>query len=223
MTALVHNLQIVINGKFEPLYVQKVDINELIRICSSFLLFPKEITERRIQFSSHDTEQITTVTKSFELVSANQKTSLRIRPEIIAYNYENSEEESFENIIDNFLNVLESVKNLINFELGTRLGAIFSCATDTEACQIPEILDAQIIEYSKRIVTRKNLDAITEVVNFVKSTNYTAEESGHLGTMVNISYDINTLFDKDTARFSIKDVNAFLVAANQLMKQEEIR
>ena len=116
--------QIVVNGNFEPFYVGKTDILQLSQTFSNFLLFPKEVTEQRIEFNPQNQQQNITINRSFDLVSANEKCTLQVRPDVIVYNYNFTSSERLSSVIEVFIRLLKTIEKQIKFQRAVRLGAV---------------------------------------------------------------------------------------------------
>lgn len=218
MIAEIGNLQIVLNGAFKPYYVEKTDIISLSGKFSNFLLYPKEVTEQRIEFNPTTGNHNVSVQKSYELVSPNQKCTLQIREDVLSYSYKLDLTDSLDDVINRFIEVL----SIVEFEKCSRLGAVLVnqfYKVDFNQYKIDNKLDNNIIEYSKKNVIRTSLDSIAELVNFVQVEDYYAKESGAPLDIISKTFDINTLRDKDAARFTAQEIKNFLYDARNFFQQ----
>ena len=205
------NIQIILNGTFEPFSAEPNNILEISTLLNEFHLFPKEVTEQRIEFTSNQGQNIT-LTKSLELVSANQQNILQVRPNMLVYNTNIDTSISLSNTFDIFIRILEKIKIKVKFDRAYRLGLVQTIQyldADIKNYKIQNSLSDEIIEHRNRIVIRQPLNEISELVNYVKATDFISKEAGAPQNILNHSLDINTLSDKDAARFTITDINNF--------------
>lgn len=215
--------QIVVNGNFEPFYVGKTDILQLSHTFSNFLLFPKEVTEQRIEFNPQNQQQNITINRSFDLVSANEKCTLQVRPDVIVYNYNFTSSERLSSVIEVFIRLLKTIEKQIKFQRAVRLGAVLrnqNAYENIEKYKEENHLEVGIVEHNSKIVRRENLGSISELVNFVCFKEFFSKELGVPQDLVNITYDINTLADKDAPRFSVQEIENFLNDVQSLLVRE---
>ncbi|TCB73846.1 hypothetical protein [Acinetobacter sp. ANC 4173] len=215
----VKNIQIVLSGNFEPFSANPNNIIEISTLLNEFQLFPKEVTEQRIEFTV-DQKQNITLTKSLDLVSANQQNVLQVRPDMLIYNA-NIADISLSNIVDMFIKILNKVKDKVKFDKASRLGFVQTIQyldADIQSYKVQNGLADEIIEHRNRTVIRQPLDKISELVNFVKANDFISKEAGAPQNILSYSLDINTVSDKDAARFTITDIKNFLIGATELLE-----
>lgn len=216
----VINIQIILSGKFEPFSAEPNNILEMSTLLNEFHLFPKEVTEQRIEFTPNQGQNITLI-KSLDLVSANQQNILQVRPDMLVYNTNLYTDISLSNTFDTFISILEKIKIKVKFDRAFRLGIVQTIQyldADIQSYKIKNSLSDEIIEHRNRIVIRQSLDEISELVNFVKATDFISKEAGAPQNILNYSRDINTLSDKDAARFTIIDIKNFFSGAKKLLE-----
>lgn len=214
------NIQIVLNGKFEPFSADPNNILEISTLLNEFQLFPKEVAEQRIEFSEANGQSIS-LYKSLELVSANRLNSLQVRREVLIYSTNIDSEDLVHTTFDSFIKILEKIKVKVNFCKASRLGLVKTTQYINEHIKdykIKNNLSDEIIEHRNRIVFRQPLDELLEQVNFVKTTDFIAKEAGVPQNILNYSIDINTLSDKDIPRFEINHIRDFLTGAMKILK-----
>ena len=214
------NIQIILNGNFEPFSAEPNNILEISTLLNEFHLFPKEVTEQRIEFTSNQGQNIT-LTKSLELVSANQQNILQVRPDMLVYNTNIDTSLPLSNTFDIFIRILENIKIKVKFDRAYRLGLVQTIQyldADIKNYKIENSLSDEIIEHRNRIVIRQTLNEISELVNYVKATDFISKEAGAPHNILNHSLDINTLSDKDAARFTITDIKSFFSGAKELLE-----
>ncbi|MGC3819309.1 hypothetical protein [Acinetobacter sp. G11] len=212
------NIQIVLTGNFSPFSTEPMNLLEISALFHEFHLFPKEVTEQRIEFAQAG--QKITLLKSLELVSANQQTILQVRPDMLVYETNISATDPLSNFFDIFIRILRKIENKINFSKVSRLGFIQTeedSEENIEAYKEANKLTSEIIEHRTRVVLRQTLSSISELVNFVKTVDYISKEAGAPQNILNYSFDINTLADKDAPRFNIIDIENFLTGAGQIL------
>lgn len=211
------NIQIILNGKFQPLSADPNNLIELNTLLNKFQLFPKEVAEQRFEFTK-DGQQKITVSKSLELASVNQKYVIQVRPDLVIYKA-TYESDVYENTFEKFLNILKEIQQKIQFNKASRLGLVITSqflGEEIQSYKENNGLDSQVIEHLNRIVTRQKLDKISEFVNFVQTNEMVTAEAGAPENILNYTIDINTLSEKDTARFNFEDLQAFLNGASEL-------
>lgn len=214
------NIQIILNGKFEPFSAEPNNILEISTLLNEFHLFPKEVTEQRFEFTLDKGQNITLI-KSLELVSPNQQNILQVRHDMLVYNTNIYNDISLNNIFDTFIRILEKIKIKVKFDRAYRLGLVQSIQhldADIQNYRTINNLSEEIIEHRNRVVIRQPLDEISELVNFVRATDFISKEAGAPENILNNSLDINTLSDKDAARFTIVEIKNFFSGAKKLLE-----
>lgn len=212
------NIQIILTGNFSPFVAEPMNILEISTLFHEFHLFPKEVVEQHIEFTPEG--QKVTLLKSLELVSANQLNALQVRTDMLVYNSNVSTEVPLSQFFDMFIRILKKIENKINFNKVSRLGIVQTIQyldEKIENYKVTNSLSDEIIEHRNRVVFRQTLDSISELVNFVKSTEFISKDAGAPQNILNYSYDINTLSDKDAPRFNIVDIENFFNGASQLL------
>lgn len=220
MNNKVANMQIILNGNFKPFSAEPNKVLEISTLMNGFHLFPKEVTEQRIEFTG-DQRQNITLTKSLELVSPNQQNVLQVRPDMLVYNTNMYSDFSLADTFNIFIQILSKIEKIINFNKASRLGLIQTVQYldgDIQKYKLDNNLSDAIIEHRNRIVFRQTLDSISELVNFVESTDFVSKEAGAPQNILSYSHDINTLLDKDAPRFTISDIQKFFDGAKDLLK-----
>lgn len=213
------NIQIILTGKFTPFSADPINLLEISTLFQEFYLFPKEMVEQRIEFDQNG--QKVTLLKSLELVSPNQLSALQVRRDMLVYESNIDDDLPLDDFFKNFIKILRKVERKINFDKVSRLGMIQTKQEKEEIItnyKKKNNLSSEIIEHRNRVVLRKELNTISELVNFVKTADYISKEAGAPENILNYSYDINTLSDKDSLRFNIDNINSFLIGANDLIK-----
>jgi hypothetical protein len=216
----VKNIQIVLSGKFEPFSAEPNNIIKISTLLNEFHLFPKEVTEQRIEFTP-DQGQSITLTKSLELVSANQQNILQVRSDMLVYNTNFHTDIPLNSIVEMFINLLDKIKVEIKFDKVFRLGLVQTIQyldADIQSYKKENSLSEDIIEHRNRTVIRQPLNTISELVNFVKATDFISKEAGAPHNILSYTLDINTLSDKDAARFTITDIRNFLIGATEILE-----
>lgn len=216
----VTNIQIILGGKFEPFSADPNNIIEISTLLNEFHLFPKEVTEQRIEFNG-DHGQSITLTKSLELVSANQQNVLQVRSDMLVYNTNFYSNVPLVNTFDMFINLLGKIEKKVKFDRVSRLGLVQTIQyldADIQNYKMENALSDEIIEHRQRTVIRQPLETISELVNFVKSADFISKEAGAPQNILSYTLDINTLSDKDTARFTISDIKNFFNGAIELLE-----
>lgn len=213
----LEHIQIILTGKFTPLSADPLNLLAISTLFQEFHLFPKEVMEQRIEFDSNGGQKVTLI-KSLELVSPNQLSALQVRSDMLVY--ETNTNELLENVFSTFIKILTKVEKQINFDKVSRLGIVHTKQETEESIVIykeDNKLSPEIIEHRNRIVLRKKLESISELINFVKTSDYISKEAGAPQNILNYSYDVNTLSDKDAPRFNIIDIENFLNGASKFL------
>lgn len=215
------NIQIVLSGEFQPFAANPDNILEMSVLLNKFKLFPKEVLEQKIEFSQNMQQSIT-ITKSLELVSINQQSILQVRSDMLVYNYNSHSDSSLKEIFMGFIDILKEIQLKINFNKAFRLGLIQTkreINANIENYKQDNKLSKDIIEHRNRTVVRQPLENISEIVNVVKENEFISREAGAPQDILSYTVDINTLSDKDAARFSIENIHNFLEGVSAILKE----
>lgn len=215
------NIQIILTGKFSPFSAEPTNLVELSTLFSEFYLFPKEVTEQRIEFTPDG--QKVTLLKALELVSANRLKALQVRPDMLIYETNIAFDEGLYHTFDEFIKILGKIAKKINFEKVARLGIVQSkqdAEENIEQYKQANNLASEIIEHRTRVVLRRILSNISEFVNFVETVDYISKEAGAPQNILSYTFDINTLSDKDAPRFDVQDIKNFLDGASKLLNND---
>lgn len=214
------NIQIILSGKFQPFSAEPKKILEITTIFNAFHLFPKEVTEQRIEFTANQGQNITLI-KSLELVSANQQTVLQVRPDMLVFNSNTDADTTLTALFKMFIDLLNKIEKMIEFDKAFRLGVVQTKQDlngDIQDYKNKNKLANEIIEHRNRVVYRQTLNDIAELVNYVESSDFISKDAGAPQNILSYSFDINTLSDKDAPRFNINDINNFLNGAKNILK-----
>ena len=212
----LEHIQIILTGKFTPLSADPLNLLEISTLFQEFHLFPKEVMEQRIEFDPNG--QKVTLIKSLELVSPNQLSALQVRSDMLVY--ETNTNDLLDDVFSTFIKILTKVEKKINFDKVSRLGIIQTKQEIEESIltyKKDNNLSSEIIEHRNRVVLRKKIESISELINFVKTSDYISKEAGAPQNILNYSYDVNTLSDKDAPRFNIIDIKNFLNGASKFL------
>ena len=134
--------------------------------------------------------------------------------------YETNTNDLLDDVFSTFIKILTKVEKKINFDKVSRLGIIQTKQEIEESIltyKKDNNLSSEIIEHRNRVVLRKKLESISELINFVKTSDYISKEAGAPQNILNYSYDVNTLSDKDAPRFNIIDIKNFLNGASKFL------